>query len=266
MANKFLMCPPDYFGVEYIINPWMEGQIGKVDRALAIKQWRGFYQPVSQKAKVELIYPNRNTPDMVFTANCGLVWNKTFIPSRFKNPERRSEEELFTQWFRERDFEIVSLAEGIAFEGAGDALVSEDEKTIWMGHGFRTDPEAHLFLSEILKVRIISLHLIHQHFYHLDTCLCPLKGDAVLYFPEAFDEISNHLIRHNASKAIPVSREDAFKMACNSVLLDDTLFMNHASPALKKTLEKEGYTVRIQEVSEFIKAGGANRCLTFAWH
>ncbi|MCA9483364.1 MAG: hypothetical protein KC553_06505 [Nitrospina sp.] len=266
MPLKLLMCPPDYFGVEYIINPWMEGQVGKVDRALAIKQWRSFYQPVSQKANVELIYPNRHTPDMVFTANCGLVWNQSFIPSRFKNPERQSEEALFTQWFRERGFKIVSLPEGIAFEGAGDALVPPDKETLWMGHGFRTDAEAHLFLSEMLKTRIISLRLIHPHFYHLDTCFCPLHNGTVLYYPDAFDEISNHMIRHNATKAIPVSKEDAFKMACNTVLLEDTLFMNSASPILKKSLEAEGYTVCIQEVSEFIKAGGANRCLTFSWH
>ena len=23
--NKILMCPPDYFSVDYVINPWMSG-------------------------------------------------------------------------------------------------------------------------------------------------------------------------------------------------------------------------------------------------
>ncbi len=266
MPSRLLMCPPDFFGVNYIINPWMEGQVGKVDLALAKKQWRGFYQPVSQRINVELIYPNRHSPDMVFTANCGLVWEQTFIPSRFKNLERRPEEELFTQWFRDKGFDIVKIPEGIAFEGSGDALPALDNSLLWMAHGFRTDEGAHPFLSNILKTRIISLKLIHSHFYHLDTCLCPLRDGTVLYYPEAFDDFSNYLIEHNATRTIPVSREDAFNMACNTVLLDDTLFMNSASPALKKALEAEGYDVRIQEVSEFVKAGGANRCLTFSWH
>ncbi len=27
--DALLMCAPDYFGVDYIINPWMENQIGR---------------------------------------------------------------------------------------------------------------------------------------------------------------------------------------------------------------------------------------------
>ena len=31
--RALLMCAPDYFGVDYIINPWMENQIGRADAA-----------------------------------------------------------------------------------------------------------------------------------------------------------------------------------------------------------------------------------------
>jgi N-dimethylarginine dimethylaminohydrolase len=35
-----LMCPPDYFGIEYEINPWMNRRRG-ADPELANRQWRG---------------------------------------------------------------------------------------------------------------------------------------------------------------------------------------------------------------------------------
>ena len=33
------MCRPEYFGVQYEINPWMEGNIGRTDTARARDQW-----------------------------------------------------------------------------------------------------------------------------------------------------------------------------------------------------------------------------------
>ena len=38
-SQTILMCPPRHFSVDYVINPWMRDQTGKVDRALAAWQW-----------------------------------------------------------------------------------------------------------------------------------------------------------------------------------------------------------------------------------
>lgn len=265
MKEHILMCPPDYFGVEYSINPWMENQIGKVNLKLAQEQWRQLHHPLSQHANVELISPFKGTPDMVFTANCGFVWGSSFIPSRFQHPQRQAEEPHFTKWFRDKGFDILDLPDNFSFEGAGDILPAYDSSLIWAGGGFRTNPEVHVLLARELNCRIISLHLIDPHFYHLDTCLCPLKDGVVLYYPGAFDPLSCHLIEQNANRTIAVSDEDARNLACNAVLLENILFMNSASESLQEKLKAEGYSVRIVGVSEFIKAGGANKCLTFSW-
>ena len=34
-----LMCPPDHFSVDYVINPWMAGNEGALDLGLARAQW-----------------------------------------------------------------------------------------------------------------------------------------------------------------------------------------------------------------------------------
>ena len=36
----FLICPPDFFDVACIINPWMRGNLRRIDNALARQQWR----------------------------------------------------------------------------------------------------------------------------------------------------------------------------------------------------------------------------------
>ena len=37
-SPHILMCPPDYYGIEYEINPWMDRR-RQVDHARAVRQW-----------------------------------------------------------------------------------------------------------------------------------------------------------------------------------------------------------------------------------
>jgi len=38
--TRLLVCPPDYFGIEYEINPWMRLS-NRVDHERAVQQWHG---------------------------------------------------------------------------------------------------------------------------------------------------------------------------------------------------------------------------------
>ena len=53
--EKFFMCPPGYYDIEYVINPWMKGNLGGVDRGEAAREWDGLYRVLSNHAKVETI-------------------------------------------------------------------------------------------------------------------------------------------------------------------------------------------------------------------
>ncbi|MBY0227947.1 MAG: amidinotransferase, partial [Gemmataceae bacterium] len=85
---RILMCSPDYFGIEYEINPWMSKARGaSPERAMA--QWRKLYETLrGLGAAVELLTPQPGLPDLVFTANAGLVHHRTFYSSRFKHEVR----------------------------------------------------------------------------------------------------------------------------------------------------------------------------------
>src|ERR1700733_7001993 len=92
---RFLMCPPDLFDVDYVINPWMEGNVNKSSRELAAKQWEALNKSLAKCADVTLIDPRAGLPDMVFTANAGLVLGEKFVLSRFLHQERQGEEPVF---------------------------------------------------------------------------------------------------------------------------------------------------------------------------
>ena len=264
MPTSFLMCRPKYYEVTYVINPWMEGNVHKTNPALATQQWNAFYEQLKQAATVKLIEPQPNLPDLVFTANAGLLQGKRFVLSHFHHPERQPEEPVFKRWFEQNGFEVLEVPEDIFFEGAGDGLFQPGEDLLWMGHGIRSDLSAKALLEDYFSAEIIPLQLINNNFYHLDTCFCPLLEGYVMYFPSAFDQPSNARIEKQVpkKKRIVVSQEDALNFCCNAVLADRTIFINAATDSLRKALEGLGYTVLIQPVTEFNKAGGANKCLT----
>ena len=88
---RFLMCPPHYFGVEYVINPWMQGQINAADQELAVRQWMQFHAVISKYADVSLMPAVSGLPDLVFTANAALVRGQTAVLSRVRCKERQPE-------------------------------------------------------------------------------------------------------------------------------------------------------------------------------
>jgi lysine-ketoglutarate reductase/saccharopine dehydrogenase-like protein (TIGR00300 family) len=261
---RFLMCPPDHYDVDYVINPWMEGNIHKSSRDRAVEQWQKLYHTLKDHAIVDLVAPAKGWPDMVFTANAGLVLGKTVVLSRFMHPERQGEEPHFKTWFEDNGYTVRELPKDLPFEGAGDALLDREGRWLWAGYGFRSELDSHPYIAKWLDIEVLSLRLIDSRFYHLDTCFCPLSGGYLLYYPGAFDAYSNHLIERRvpAQKRIALEEADAVNFACNAVNINSVVVMNKASTSLKQQLAEAGFQVLETPLTEFLKAGGAAKCLT----
>jgi N-dimethylarginine dimethylaminohydrolase len=263
MTDKLLLCPPDFYGIEYEINPWMNMKV-KADHETAVKQWLELYDVLKNKVKadIEIVEPQKDVPDMVFTANAALMHNNTAVISRFRHPQRQPEEKYFAAWFEQNGYDVKFLPENVSFEGAGDALFSED--VLFAGYVPRTDITSHAYISDLLKIRVISLELTDNRFYHLDTCFCPLSGGYVMYFPDAFDSYGNKVIESMVSKdkRILVTNEEAVKFSCNAVNVEKNVVMNISTDRLERLLNKKGFRVYQTDLSEFMKAGGSSKCLT----
>lgn len=123
---RILMCAPDHYDVDYVINPWMEGNIHKSSRDRASEQWSKLNFILNEIAQVDLVQGQQGVPDMVFTANAGLVLGDNAVLSRFYHPERQGEEPHFKKWFADNGFNVFELPEDLPFEGAGDALLDRE--------------------------------------------------------------------------------------------------------------------------------------------
>lgn len=264
------MCPPDFFGVNYIINPWMEGQIGLADPAVAMQQWNDYVAALKKAgAKIEWVKPQPHFPDFVFTANAGIVRNRRFIPARFRFPERQGEEPFYAEWFAEHDFAILPWPADVYCEGAGTALFVIDENdhqtdTIVVAKDFRSDAIAADIIGDLLSVRIARVELCDPRFYHLDTCFCPLPGRRALWYPPAFTRESQTTLQEIfAPEALfAVGEKPAEGFACNAVHANGHVFTNTMDDAMREWLNRNGFNPVEMPLWEFLKSGGAAKCLT----
>jgi N-dimethylarginine dimethylaminohydrolase len=257
---RILMCPPDHYGIEYEINPWMNRSLGAV-RELAFRQWRELHDTlVKLGVRVELLEPQPQLPDLVFTANAGLVVRDTFVSSRFRHEVRSRESPFFDAWFAEHGFDVVHMPENSYHEGAGDALFCGE--SLFAGYRTRSDATAHQWVGKTLGVRVLPVELVNPRFYHLDTCFCPLAPGEAIYYPDAFDAYGQRVLQTHVPKLIPVNEAEAFRFGCNAVVVGKTVVHNSRCPQLAEDLSRAGYRSIAVELDEFLKAGGSAKCLT----
>ncbi len=270
-VSQVLMCPPQYFSVDYIINPWMADNVGNLDLKLAGQQWTNLRRALEAHVQVKLLEPQAGLPDMVFTANAGISIGENAVPSHFMPMERRGEEHHFKYWFESNGFKLYPLPDDVGFEGQGDCLLDSSGQWLWTSAGPRTESTAYQHLEKCFGLDIVTLKLVDPRFYHIDTCLCVLDRGWIMYYPGAFDSESLEKIKSRtfAERRIEVSEQDAIRFSCNAVNIGEEIFMHDVSSTLRRKLSRAGFNVQITPLDEFLKAGGSAKCLTlllYDWH
>ncbi|WP_327001051.1 arginine deiminase-related protein [Dactylosporangium sp. NBC_01737] len=257
--RHYLMVRPTYFDVEYSINPWMDPK-KPTDTGLAVAQWewlRDLYLELGHR--VELLEPRPGLLDMVFAANGATVLNGQVFVARFRHPQRRPEADAYLDWFRDHGYRDVRQSRWVN-EGEGDYLVAAGR--LLAGTGFRTDSRAHRESEEFFGVPVTGLTLIDPHYYHLDTALCVLDAETVMYYPRAFSPDSRRLLEELYPDAIKASDLDAAVFGLNAVSDGRHVVLPQAATGLIAQVRERGFTPIGADMSELLKAGGSVKCCT----
>ena len=244
------MVPPDFYGIEYEINPWMSRSRGSSpERSLG--QWTALYEALrGLGVAVELLPPQPGLPDLVFTANAGMVFHERFFSSRFRHDVRARETPYFDAWFAAHGFAVERLPDGVYFEGAGDALFCGP--TLFAGYRIRSDVQGHQYLARAIGKLVLPLELVNPRFYHLDTCFCPLAPGEALYYPSAFDAYGRKVLQTHVPRLLAVEEAEAHRFGCNAVVVGKTVITNTGCDRLTAGLRAWGYEPVALELDEFI--------------
>lgn len=259
---RYLMCPPDHFGVLYEINPWMHREVN-VARDRAHAQWEKLASNL-EAAGAEIVRqtPQPDVPDLVFTANAGIVNGRQFVPSRFRHPERQPETPLDVQWAERHGFQVHPLPEGVSHEGAGDALPFGE--VLLSGYRFRSDAASHAALSKLTGAAVRPIELVDPRLYHLDLTFCPLDDRRAIVAPIGWDAYGRRVVEALVPEPLVLEEDEALRFMANSVVIGQRVVMPSCSPRVGRQLAAWGFDVEVSPVDEFLKAGGGCRCLTLA--
>lgn len=257
---ELLMCQPDFFRIQYEINPWMN-RARPCDRNLAMRQWTDLRVILKEAgAKVSLLDPVEGLPDLVFTANAGLIFHDTVMLSHFRYPQRQGEEPHNEAWFSRRGMRVRHLPKEMVFEGAGDGLFCGD--TLFAGYRIRSDALSHQHVASKLRCRVILLELVNPYYYHLDTCFCPIAPGLSIYYPAAFDRYAQEVLSQSIDDLIELDADEAECFAANAVVVGKTVVTNTGCTKLHRELRSRGLEPIETPLGEFVKSGGSAKCLT----
>ncbi len=265
-GHHYLMVRPDHFRVAYAINPFMHLD-DQPDPVRAYEEWHGIVGALEAAgARVDVLGQLEDAPDMVYAMNLGLAVraeeHHRVVLSHMRYPERRMETDAAEQWFTDRGFRCTAIGRhgvGAHFE-AGDAFPWRGELVV--GYGPRSEELALKHLATELGVRVRGFRIVHPAMYHMDLGFCPLDGTHAMVCPAAYDDASAAALLDLVPEPLVLSEQEALTFCANSVVLGRTVVMPACPPRVRAVLEEWGFEVVLVEVGEFLKGGGAIRCLT----
>lgn len=234
---RAIVCPPRWYKLPAVENVHMDVNLQPNDKK-AWDQWGVIVNLCEMSGmKVFLIMPQENLYSMVFAANgaWGYYNQKECmvetVVANFRNPTRQGEKEYYKKLLKRLGCNVWELPEGLFFEGQGDAVTTHE--TYCIASGIRSDAEARKYITRIMQLPkpVTPITLVDKRFYHLDTCMMSLPArNALIYFPDAFDQESLERIRSFCLERFEVNEKLALSFVCNSVFIHDMVLLNVPFP------------------------------------
>jgi len=267
-GRHYLMVEPNHFRVDYAINPFMHLD-DQPDPLRARRQWLDVVAAVEAAGgSVDVLPQLPEAPDMVYAMNLGLALEgddaaaSRVVLSHMRYAQRRMETPAAESWFTEHGFTTRAIGrEGVGahFE-AGDAFAWRGELVV--GYGPRTEELALKHLAADLGVSVRGIRITHPGMYHMDIGFCPLDESRAMVCPSAYDDASAAALLDLVPEPLVLTEEEGLAFCANSIVIGRTILMPACTDRVRHQLETWGFDVVVVDVAEFLKGGGAVRCMT----
>ena len=241
------------------------------DLAKAIAEYNAFELFIKNTgADIHYLAQNKSvTMDSMYCRDAAIATDAGMIICNMGKERRKPEPLAEKQAFIANNIPILGEIKGRGTVEGGD-VAWLDEKTLAVGHSYRTNEEGIKQLKKLLKphgVSVLTVELPHHKgqsdVFHLMSIFSPIDTNlAVVYSPLMPISFRNELIKRGYS-FIEVPTEE-YEMACNVLALAPRkCLMLNGFPKTKQAMEAAGCTVFTYDGAEIsVKGGGGPTCLT----
>lgn len=246
--------------------------LGKPDIQKAFSEYEAFEQ-VFKDNGTELLYLPEDASvnmDSIYCRDAAIATAKGMIICNMGKEGRKNEPLAEQKAFEANGIPVLGVITAPGTIEGGD-VAWLDEKTLAVGHTYRTNEEGIQQITAILApigVEVITVPMPHYRgpsdVFHLMSVLSPVdKNLAVVYSPLIPIVFRNELI-NRGFELVEVPEAEFDSMGCNVLALSPRVcLMVKGNPITKARLEKAGCKVIEYEGAEIsVKGGGGPTCLT----
>jgi hypothetical protein len=246
--------------------------LGKPIISKALEEYETFEQILKDNGAQLLYLPQDDTVNMdsIYCRDAAIATIRGMIICNMGKEGRKNEPAAEHRAFEANGIPVLGFITAPGTLEGGD-VAWLDEKTLAVGHTYRTNEEGIRQLAALLApqgVNVLPVSMPHykgpQDVFHLMSVLSPVDSNlAVVYSPLIPIVFRNELLARGY-ELIEVPDEEFDSMGCNVLALAPRVcLMVKGNPITKSRLEKAGCKVIEYEGSEIsVKGGGGPTCLT----
>ena len=246
--------------------------LGKPDIQKAFSEYEAFEQVFKDNGTEVLYLPEDASVNMdsIYCRDAAIATSKGMIICNMGKEGRKNEPLAEKKAFEANGIPVLGVITAPGTIEGGD-VAWLDEKTLAVGHTYRTNEEGIKQITALLKplgVDVITVPMPHYRgpsdVFHLMSVLSPVdKNLAVVYSPLIPIVFRNELIKRGF-ELVEVPEAEFDSMGCNVLALAPRVcLMVKGNPITKAGLEKAGCKVIEYEGAEIsVKGGGGPTCLT----
>jgi N-dimethylarginine dimethylaminohydrolase len=208
--------------------------------------------------------------DSIYCRDASIATDFGMIICNMGKGGRINEPQSHLEFYKQNNIPILGIIEAPGTLEGGD-VAWLDEKTLAVGHTYRTNPEGIKQLKSLLEpkgIDVIVAELPHykgkNDVFHLMSILSPVDKDlAVVYSPLMPIKFRNELLRRGF-EFIEVPEDEFESMGCNVLAIAPRqCLMVAGNPKTQKLLEQAGCKVTAYKGENIsVKGGGGSTCLT----
>lgn len=254
-------------------NQWKElNYLSEPNFDEAINEYQSFLKIFSEEEiMVDFFSKNETTMmDSIYCRDASIATDFGMIVCSMGKDGRVHEPEAQEKNYKNSDIEILG---NIEFPGTveGGDVAWLDQKTLAVGHTYRTNKEGIKQLRELLEpkgVEVVVVDLPHykgkSDVFHLMSILSPVAKDIAVVYSPLMPIGFRDLLINKGYALVEVPGEEFESMGCNVLAISPKkCVMVEGNPITKERLEKVGCKVITYKGSEIsVKGGGGPTCLT----
>lgn len=246
--------------------------LGKPDLDTAIAEYASFEQALKEQGAEIFYFPEDDTVNMdsIYCRDASIATDKGMIICNMGKAARAKEPAAQRKVFEANGITILGTITAPGTVEGGD-VAWLDEKTLAVGHTYRTNEEGIRQLTALLQplgVEVIAVPLPHykgeSDVFHLMSILSPVDKDLAVVYSPLMPIVFRNLLLQRGYRLVEVPDEEFESMGCNVLAVSPCeCLMVDGNPKTKKGLEEAGCKVTVYKGEEIsVKGGGGPTCLT----